>query len=68
VSLIFVKTEKSVQVMNYGQQVNQILITGEHGQIIFSKIGSKILVVLANDNINLGKMRLAMSEVVKALR
>jgi tetratricopeptide (TPR) repeat protein len=68
VSLIFTKTEKSVQVMHYGQQVNQILITGEHGQIIFSKIGSKILVVLANDNINLGKMRLAMSEVVKALR
>ncbi|MEW6517259.1 MAG: tetratricopeptide repeat protein [candidate division FCPU426 bacterium] len=68
VSLIFTKTEKSVQVMHYGQQVNQILITGEHGQIIFSKIGSKILVVLANDNINLGKMRLAMSEVVKVLR
>lgn len=68
VSLIFTKTEKSVQVMHYGQQVNQILITGEHGQIIFSKIGGKILVVLANDNINLGKMRLAMSEVVKALK
>jgi tetratricopeptide (TPR) repeat protein len=68
VSLIFSKTEKSVQAMDYGKQVNQILITGEKGQIIFSKIGSKILVVMADDNINLGKMRLAMSEVVKALR
>ncbi|MCD4813395.1 tetratricopeptide repeat protein [bacterium] len=68
VSLIFSKTEKSVQAMDYGKQVNQILITGETGQIIFSKIGAKILVVLANDNINLGKMRLVMSEVVKALR
>ncbi|MBN1594897.1 tetratricopeptide repeat protein [candidate division FCPU426 bacterium] len=68
VSLIFSKTEKSVQVMDYGTQVNQILITGEKGQIIFSKIGSKILVVMADENINLGKMRLAMSEVVKALR
>ena len=68
VSLIFSKTEKSVQVMDYGKQVNQILITGDKGQIIFSKIGSKILVVMADENINLGKMRLAMSEVVKALR
>jgi len=68
VTLILGKTEKSVQAMDYGKQVNQILITGEKGQIIFSKIGLKILIVLANNNINLGKMRLAMSEVVKALR
>lgn len=68
VQVIFQKTEKSVQVMDYGKQVNQILITGEKGQIIFSKIGARILIVLANENINLGKMRLAMSEVVKALR
>ncbi len=68
VTLIFGKTEKSVQAMDYGKQVNQILVTGEKGQIIFSKVGNKILLVLADENINLGKMRLAMNEVVKALR
>lgn len=68
VSLIFGKTEKSVQAMDYGKQVNQILITGEKGQIIFSKVKDKILLILADENINLGKMRLAMNEVVRALR
>lgn len=68
VSTIFGKTEKSVQAMDYGKQVNQILITGEKGQIIFSKIGHRILLILADENINLGKMRLAMKDVVAALR
>lgn len=68
VSVIFGKTEKSVQAMDYGKQVNQILITGEKGQIIFNKVGNRILLVLADENINLGKMRLAMNDVVRALR
>jgi predicted regulator of Ras-like GTPase activity (Roadblock/LC7/MglB family) len=68
VAEIIKKTEKSIQVLAYGKQLNQILITGERGQIIFSKLGPRILLVLANENINLGKMRLAMNEVVRALR
>jgi tetratricopeptide (TPR) repeat protein len=68
VLLIFSKTQKSIQVMQYGQNVNQILISGELGQIIFNRIGNKLLLVLANNDINLGKMRLAMNDVVKVLR
>jgi tetratricopeptide (TPR) repeat protein len=67
-ALIFEKTDKAVQAMQYGKQVKQILITGEHGQIFFNKFGQRILVVQANENINIGKMRLAMGDVNKVLR
>ncbi len=67
-ALIFEKTDKAVQAMNYGKQVKQILITGEHGQIFFNKFGHRVLVVQADDNINIGKMRLAMNDVNKVLR
>jgi tetratricopeptide (TPR) repeat protein/predicted regulator of Ras-like GTPase activity (Roadblock/LC7/MglB family) len=67
-ALIFEKTDKAVQAMNYGKQVKQVLITGEHGQIFFNKFGHRILLVQAEDNINIGKMRLAMTDVNKVLR
>lgn len=67
-ALIFDKTGKAVRAMNYGTQIHQILITGETGQIFFTKFGNKILLVQADQNINIGKMRLAMSEVNKAMR
>jgi|GEM_PF-829420 len=68
VALILGKTEKSIQAVDYGKELKQILITGEKGQIIFSKVNTKILLVLADHNINLGKMRLAMNEIIKGLR
>lgn len=68
VSVILGKTERATQAMDYGQEIRQILITGEKGQIIFHRLGNKILLVLANDNINLGKMRLAMNDIVRAVR
>jgi tetratricopeptide (TPR) repeat protein len=67
-ALIFEKTDRAVQAMQYGKQVKQILITGEHGQIFFNKFGHRILLVQADENINIGKMRLAMSDVNKVLR
>ncbi|NTV51850.1 MAG: tetratricopeptide repeat protein [Candidatus Firestonebacteria bacterium] len=67
-AVIFEKTDRAVQAMQYGKQVKQILITGEHGQIFFNKFGHRILVVQADENINIGKMRLAMSDVNKVLR
>jgi len=66
-AVIFDKTGKAVHAMGYGQQVQQILITGEKGQIFFNKFGSRILLVQADENINIGKMRLAMNEVNKVL-
>jgi len=67
-SVIFEKTDRAVQAMQYGKQVKQILITGEHGQIFFNKFGHRILLVQADENINIGKMRLAMMDVNKVLR
>jgi predicted regulator of Ras-like GTPase activity (Roadblock/LC7/MglB family) len=67
-ALIFDKTDRAVQAMQYGKQVKQILITGEHGQIFFNKFGRRILLVQTDENINIGKMRLAMSDVNKVLR
>jgi tetratricopeptide (TPR) repeat protein/predicted regulator of Ras-like GTPase activity (Roadblock/LC7/MglB family) len=67
-ALIFEKTDRAVQAMQYGKQVKQILITGEHGQIFFNKFGHRILLVQADENINIGKMRLAMTDVNKVLR
>lgn len=68
VSVILGKTERATQAMDYGREIRQILITGEKGQIIFHRLGNKILLVLANDNINLGKMRLAMNDIVRVVR
>jgi tetratricopeptide (TPR) repeat protein/predicted regulator of Ras-like GTPase activity (Roadblock/LC7/MglB family) len=68
VAVILGKTEKSIQAVDYGKELKQILITGEKGQIIFSKVGNRVLLVLADEHINLGKMRLAMTEIIKALR
>ena len=68
VFLIFKNTEKSVNAINYGKDIRQILITGEKGQIIFNKVKDRILLMLADNNINIGKMRLAINDIVKEIR
>ncbi len=68
VFLIFENMEKSVQAVDYGKEIRQILIAGQKGQIVFNKMKNRILLMLADNNINIGKMRLAINEVVKALR
>ncbi len=68
VFLIFKNTEKSVNAINYGKDIRQILITGEKGQIVFNKVKDRILLMLADNNINIGKMRLAINEIVKEIR
>jgi len=66
-ALIFDKTGRAVHAMGYGEQVKQILITGEKGQIFFNKFGARILLVQTDENINIGKMRLALNDVNKVL-
>lgn len=66
-ALIFERTGKAVHAMGYGSQIHQILITGEKGQIFFNKFGARILLVQADEGINIGKMRLAMNDVNKVL-
>ncbi len=68
VSLIFKNTEKSVQAIDYGKEIRQILIAGQKGQIIFNKMNDRILLMLADNNINIGKMRLAINDIVKSLQ
>ncbi len=67
-AVILQKTEKAVSAMDYGRQVRQILVTGQTGQIFFTKLGNRILLVQADENINIGKLRLALNEVNKVLR
>ncbi len=66
-ALIFERTGKAVNAMGYGSQIHQILITGEKGQIFFNKFGARILLVQADQGINIGQMRLAMNDVNKVL-
>jgi tetratricopeptide (TPR) repeat protein len=66
-TVIMDKTRKAVQAMHYGEQIKQILITGEKGQILFNKFGERILLLQTDENINIGKLRIAMNDVSKVL-
>lgn len=65
-SAIFGSTEKSVVRLAQGA-LQQVLVTAEKGQIFLVSLPQGVLVVLANDQINIGRLRLALDTAVKKI-
>jgi hypothetical protein len=61
---IFQSTKQSVQRLSQGQ-MNQVLITADAGQILLVGTAKGVLVVLADDKIKIGLLRLALDAAVK---
>jgi predicted regulator of Ras-like GTPase activity (Roadblock/LC7/MglB family) len=61
---IFKSTHQSVQRLSQGR-TNQVLITAETGQILLVGTDKGVLVVLADDKIKIGLLRLALDAAVK---
>ena len=63
---IFQSTHRSVFQMNQGK-LQQVLVTAETGHILLVSFSTFVLIVLANSNINLGLLRLALDSAIKKL-
>ena len=63
---IFDGTGRSVSQLKQGK-LQQVLVTAESGNILLVSIASFILIVLSNDKINLGLLRLALDSAIKKL-
>jgi predicted regulator of Ras-like GTPase activity (Roadblock/LC7/MglB family)/tetratricopeptide (TPR) repeat protein len=67
VASIVEKTEKSVRHMNQGK-LNQVVIASEHGQLLFTEIGSGVIFMIGNEDINVGKMGLMLKNVIEKIK
>ena len=63
---IFQSTHRSVSQMNQGK-LQQVLVTAATGHILLVSFSTFVLIVLANSNINLGLLRLALDSAIKKL-
>jgi len=66
VSAIFESTRRSVSQLNQGK-LQQVLVTAEIGNILLVSFSDYVLIVLANNKINLGLLRLALDSATKKL-
>jgi predicted regulator of Ras-like GTPase activity (Roadblock/LC7/MglB family)/predicted Zn-dependent protease len=57
------KTEQSVRSMNQGK-LNQVVISSETGQLLFTEVVSCVLFIIGNEQINVGKMRLMLKDII----
>lgn len=67
VASIVEKTEKSVQNMNQGK-LNQVVISSESGQLLFTEVMSGVLFMIGNEAINVGKMRLILKDIIDNIK
>jgi predicted regulator of Ras-like GTPase activity (Roadblock/LC7/MglB family)/flagellin-specific chaperone FliS len=67
IATIVDRTEQSVKSMNQGK-LNQVVISSEAGQLLFTEVGSGVLFMIGNEQINVGKMRLMLKDVIDRIK
>ncbi|MCX8093859.1 MAG: tetratricopeptide repeat protein [Candidatus Goldbacteria bacterium] len=67
IASIVEKTEKSVQNMNQGK-LNQVVISSEKGQLLFTEVMTGVLFMIGNEAINVGKMRLILKDIIDDIK
>ncbi len=67
IASIVEKTEKSVQNMNQGK-LNQVVISSESGQLLFTEVMTGVLFMIGNEAINVGKMRLILKDIIDNIK
>jgi predicted regulator of Ras-like GTPase activity (Roadblock/LC7/MglB family)/DNA-binding SARP family transcriptional activator len=67
IATIVDRTEQSVKSMNQGK-LNQVVISSEAGQLLFTEVGSGVLFMIGNEGINVGKMRLILKDVIEGIK
>lgn len=67
IASIVEKTEKSVRNMNQGK-LNQVVISSEKGQLLFTEVMSGVLFMIGNEAINVGKMRLILKDIIDNIK
>lgn len=67
IATIVDRTEQSVKSMNQGK-LNQVVISSEAGQLLFTEVGSGVLFMIGNEAINVGKMRLMLKDVIDGIK
>ncbi|MCX8094259.1 MAG: tetratricopeptide repeat protein [Candidatus Goldbacteria bacterium] len=67
IASIVEKTEKSVQNMNQGK-LNQVVISSESGQLLFTEVMTGVLFMIGNEAINVGKMRLILKDIIDDIK
>lgn len=67
IASIVEKTEKSVQNMNQGK-LNQVVISAESGQLLFTEVMTGVLFMIGNEAINVGKMRLILKDIIDDIK
>jgi tetratricopeptide (TPR) repeat protein len=63
---IFQSTHRSVSQLNQGK-LQQVLVTADSGNILLVSLDQLVLIVLANDKINLGLLRITLDNVLKKM-
>ena len=63
---IFQSTHRSVSQLNQGK-LQQVLVTADSGNILLVSLDQLVLIVLANDKINLGLLRITLDTVLKKM-
>jgi len=63
---IFQSTHASVSQLNQGK-LQQVLVTADSGNILLVSLDQLVLIVLANDKINLGLLRITLDSVLKKM-
>ena len=63
---IFQSTHRSVSQLNQGK-LQQVLVTADSGNILLVSLEQLVLIVLANDKINLGLLRITLDNVMKKM-
>jgi predicted regulator of Ras-like GTPase activity (Roadblock/LC7/MglB family)/lipopolysaccharide biosynthesis regulator YciM len=67
IASIVEKTEASVRNMNQGK-LNQVVISSESGQLLFTEVMTGVLFMIGNSQINVGKMRLILKDVIDNIK
>lgn len=67
IASIVEKTEESVRNMNQGK-LNQVVISSESGQLLFTEVLNGVLFMIGNEQINVGKMRLILKDVIDNIK
>ncbi len=67
IASIVEKTEESVKNMNQGK-LNQVVISSETGQLLFTEVLNGVLFMIGNEQINVGKMRLILKDVIDNIK
>jgi predicted regulator of Ras-like GTPase activity (Roadblock/LC7/MglB family)/lipopolysaccharide biosynthesis regulator YciM len=61
------KTEESVKAMDQGK-LRQVVISSESGTLLFTEVSAGVLFMIGNEQINLGKMRLILKDVIANIK